>query len=221
MESRAESKNKSPARSNNPVFWDRIALSYSKKPVKDEQAYAQTLDRVRSYLGIQHNILELGCGTGTTALLLAPSVAQLHATDISGNMIDIARQKALAEGVRHVTFAQGTLDDQRAQAGAYDAVLAFNLMHLFEDIPAAITTVHGLLKPGGLFISKTPCVGESSFLLRGLIPLLHLFGQAPFVNFIKKDPLREHYRAAGFEIIEEGLYPAKSHALFLVGRKAG
>jgi hypothetical protein len=71
-----------------------------------------------------------------------------------------------------------------------------------------------------LFISKTPCVGDSSFLLRGVIPMLRAIGQAPFVNFVTKDALKRDVVQAGFEILETGLYPAKSHSLFIVARKS-
>jgi ubiquinone/menaquinone biosynthesis C-methylase UbiE len=45
-----------------------------------------------------------GCGTGTTALKLAPSLGRIMATDISGEMIAIAREKARAEGCGNATF---------------------------------------------------------------------------------------------------------------------
>ena len=50
------------------------------------------------------HILEVGCGTGSTALLLAADVAHVTASDISGNMIRIAMEKASTEGVANVSF---------------------------------------------------------------------------------------------------------------------
>ena len=48
-------------------FWDRLAAGYAKKPVPDEEAYARTLERVRAHLTPNDRVLELGCGTGTSA----------------------------------------------------------------------------------------------------------------------------------------------------------
>jgi ubiquinone/menaquinone biosynthesis C-methylase UbiE len=54
----------------------------------------KTLDCTRKHLSASDNVLEVGCGTGTTALLLAPSVKQITASDISSRTIEIAREKA-------------------------------------------------------------------------------------------------------------------------------
>ncbi|MEM8958930.1 MAG: class I SAM-dependent methyltransferase [Pseudomonadota bacterium] len=83
-------------------FWDKLSTRYAKMPVQNEAAYAATLDQTRTYLSPSDSALEVGCGTGTTALALAPSVARYRATDISGGMIEIARAKPAecARGVR-------------------------------------------------------------------------------------------------------------------------
>ncbi len=74
------------------AFWDNLADRYSKKPVKDTESYNRTLDCTRKHLSATDEILEVGCGTGTTALLLAPSVKQITASDISSRMIEIAKE---------------------------------------------------------------------------------------------------------------------------------
>ena len=90
-------------------FWNRHADDYAKKPIKDEASFHQTLDRTRSYLSSGDQVLEIGCGTGTAALLLAPSVAQITATDISSRMVEIGREKASAEAVENVLRSGNTL----------------------------------------------------------------------------------------------------------------
>jgi ubiquinone/menaquinone biosynthesis C-methylase UbiE len=64
-------------------FWDRRADGYSKRPIKDMESYEKTLDCTRKHLSASDEVLEVGCGTGTTALRLAPVVKQITATDIS------------------------------------------------------------------------------------------------------------------------------------------
>lgn len=201
-------------------FWDRTARRYANKPVDDEEAYRLTLERVRHYLTPQHRVLELGCGTGTTALLLAPVAGPIVATDLSGEMISIAEEKGRAQGASTVQFARTTADDSSFEAESFDVVMAFNLLHLLPDIPGTLRRVHALLKPGGLFISKTPCMKNNSFIIRAIIPLMQAFGRAPFVNFFAKDSLHSAIIEAGFEVVETGLYPVKSCSYFVVGRKA-
>jgi 2-polyprenyl-3-methyl-5-hydroxy-6-metoxy-1,4-benzoquinol methylase len=201
-------------------FWDRVAAKYAKKPVPDEEAYRLTLERVRAYLTSGDHVLEVGCGTGSTALELAAHAGDIVATDISAEMISIARQKAEARGIQNVRFASGNLDAAWLAPGSFDVVMAFNLIHLLVDVPASIRRSYELIKPGGLFISKTPCIGDASFLIRGMLPILRVLGKAPFVNDVKQESLKTGIAEAGFDISETGNYPAKSYSLFVVGRKA-
>ena len=53
-------------------FWDRIADRYAAKPVPDQAVYERKLQITRTLLHPQAEVLELGCGTGSTALALAP-----------------------------------------------------------------------------------------------------------------------------------------------------
>ncbi len=64
----------------------------------------------RSLLSADHDVLEIGCGTGSTALRLAPYTRRLLATDVSPNMIAIAREKLAAEPVPELSFAVADAD---------------------------------------------------------------------------------------------------------------
>jgi len=199
-------------------FWNRRARDYAKKPVSDEAAYERTLDRVRAHLEPNDRVLELGCGTGTTALKLANNLGELLATDYSDEMIVIANEKARAAGVSHVHFRTCTLDDPALAPESFDAVLAMNLLHLLDDIPSRLARIRSLLRPGGVFISKTPCLGDQGFILRVVVTLLRAVGRAPYVNFLRERSLGAAIANAGFEVLETGMYPQKSRSFFVVAR---
>jgi len=201
-------------------FWDRRAAAYARKPVPDEDAYERTLARVRAHLRATDRVLELGCGTGTTALKLAASAQDILATDYSAEMIAIATAKARTEGVTNVRFRKCTLDETELAAGSFDVVLAMNLLHLFDDIPARLRRIHELVRAGGLFISKTPCIGDQGLVLRVAIPLLHAVGLAPCVSFVTERSLAADIATAGFNVEETGMYPKKSRSFLVVARKA-
>lgn len=55
-------------------------------------AYEDTLGRTKSYVTADDRGLEMGCGTGSTALLFAPHVREIMGTDLSPAMIKIARE---------------------------------------------------------------------------------------------------------------------------------
>jgi ubiquinone/menaquinone biosynthesis C-methylase UbiE len=88
----------------NAGFWDRIAKCYSKKSVPDQRVYEAKLERTTGYLRPTDIILEIGCGTGTTAIHLSRQVESIRATDISEQMIEIARMKARTGQIDNVPF---------------------------------------------------------------------------------------------------------------------
>ena len=83
---------------------DRIARKHAASPVADAAGYERTIERTQSLLRPSDVVFEFGCGTGTTALKLAPGMARLAASDISGEMIAIAHEKAQAAGCANVEF---------------------------------------------------------------------------------------------------------------------
>lgn len=183
-------------------FWDRISRKYAKAAISDQAGYERTLDRTRTLLGPDIQVLELGCGTGSTALRLAGAARAYLATDISAAMIDIAEQKRTAAPVPGLAFRTATAEAIAHEGMPYDAVLGFNYLHLVRDMPGTLRSVHGLLKPGGLFVSKTPCLGNMNALIRlVLLPVMRAVGMAPHVSVFGADDLDREIRAAGFEIV--------------------
>lgn len=63
-------------------FWNRVARRYARAKIGDPQGYERSLERTRALLGPGDRVLELGCGTGMTALRLAGSVQAYLATAI-------------------------------------------------------------------------------------------------------------------------------------------
>jgi SAM-dependent methyltransferase len=196
-------------------FWDRVADRYAARPVGDEAAYAATLDRVRHWMRPDMAVLELGCGTGTTAAALAPAVHRLLGTDLSEGMLRVARKRA--DGLPDLTFEQaGALE---AGVGRqFDMVMAFNLLHLLENRAAVLTAVRARLVAGGVFVSKTPCLGGKPW-LRPVIAVLRLFDKVPpGIGFLRPARLEAEIAAAGFEIVETGDYPKSLPNHFVVAR---
>ena len=47
-----------------------------------------------------------------------------------------------------------------------DAVMAHNVLHLLEDRERAVADIHNMLRPGGVFVTSTACIGDMMLLLR-------------------------------------------------------
>ena len=209
--------------SSNTLFWDRAARKYAADVIVDQAGYRATLRRAQEYLTPDQAVLEIGCGTGTTALHLAPYTRSLLAIDSSTRMIEIAREKLAASPVSQLTFqvadAAATLPD----VGTYDAMLAFNVLHLMVDLDDALAQAVRALRPGGLLISKTPCVGEMSPLIRSLaLPLMRAIGKAPHVLLLDGEALRTAMIRHGLQIvsIERHGTRGKDFRVFIVARKS-
>lgn len=210
-----------PQANDNPRFWDRIARKYAKDPIADVAGYERTLEETRRYLKTGDAAFEFGCGTGTTALALASSVGHLTATDISSEMIAIAREKAATQGVANISFEVARPDALTLPEQAFDVALGFNVLHLVAARDAALRGVHRVLKPGGVFISKTPCLSEMNSAIRLLVPFMQAFGQAPYVAFFSAEELERAIVDAGFEIIERARHGVKGKDVrpFVVARR--
>lgn len=200
------------------AFWDRIAPKYATQPISDPDAYEQTLARVRSYLGADTRALELGCGTGSTALKLFQGTESYIATDISSGMIDIAKAKIADQPGPQPEFRVAGVDRAMLAEADANAILAFNLLHLVPDFEEALSAIHDALPTGGLFISKTPAI-RGRWYLRPLIRVMQLFGRAPYVSFLSVHGIDSAIAAAGFRIVETGLYPPSTPSRFVVARK--
>lgn len=207
-------------------FWDRLARKYAAHPVSDPAGYERTLERTRHYLSSTNRVLEFGCGTGTTALKLAPFVAHILASDISKEMIAIAKEKAAAENCSNATFEVATLDNNSWSNSAFDAVIGFNILHLLRDRRASFDAIRRVLKPGGTFISKTPCLGDLNPLMRFGVLLfvffLRLTGRHPVLALIKAEDLEREIEASDFVIVERGYHGTKPRDArpFLVAQKS-
>lgn len=211
-----------PSTIDDTRFWDRAASKYAAGPIKDMAGYERTIDRTRHLLGPSDTVLEIGCGTGTTALKLAPGVSRLVGTDVSTEMIAIARGKATAGDCRNIEFAVAAAGSAPGSDGDYDAVLAFNLLHLVADRPSTFARARALLKPGGLLISKTPCLSEMNSLIRFAVPVAQFIGKAPYVSFFTAAELEKEIAAAGFTIVERARHGSgrKDPRIFIVAKKS-
>jgi ubiquinone/menaquinone biosynthesis C-methylase UbiE len=203
-------------------FWDRASRKYAKAKISDQGGYERTLARTRALLGPGDRVLELGCGTGTSALRLAGGVQSYLATDISSEMIAIAEEKHAAEPVHGLAFRAATVESVALDAAPFDAVLGFNYLHLVRDVPGTLKLIHGLLVPGGLFISKTPCLGDMNPLVRlVLLPAMRAIGKAPHVSVFTGADLNRLVGAAGFHILATESHSSKGRDSrpFIVARR--
>ena len=205
-------------------FWDRIARKYAADPIADMAGYEATLQRVQGLLAPQQDVLEIGCGTGSTALRLAPFTRSMLATDVSAGMIAIARERLANQPSPQLRFAVADAEAPVFGRGVFDAVLAFNVLHLATDLDTAMQQAVLALRPGGLLISKTPCLAEMNPLIPYLaVPLMRAIGKAPAELCFDEHRLTSAMAQQGLHIVctERHGRRGKDIRAFVVARKPG
>lgn len=198
-------------------FWNKIAKKYARRAVPDEDAYEYKLTKTQEFLRPDMEVLEFGCGTGTTALHHAPLVQKYRAVDISMEMIRIARAKP---GAEQVQFEVADFDTMDLAHESLDMIQAHSILHLMPDPEATLSKAYTVLKPGGKLVSSTVCV-KRLWWLRLILPILRALGKAPPLKFYAPDDVRKMMSEAGFALVFDWQSKPDSLALFLIARKPG
>lgn len=193
-------------------FWNRFADRYAARPIKDVAAYEAMLADVVARLRPEDRVLEIGCGTGGTAIRLGACVSYYIATDFSAEMIRIAKAKV----------APPTLSFQLAEAaevpdgGGFDAICAFNVLHLVDDLPGLLRRLRHGLAPGGQLISKTWCFGDLPLRFRLMFRALRLVGLFPPARFLSQSRLRQLLEDAGFTVTVTRVFGTRGENPYIV-----
>jgi ubiquinone/menaquinone biosynthesis C-methylase UbiE len=206
-----------------PLLWNWIAKGYARTPVVDEAGYQKKLAVTRSYFRPDMEVMEFGCGTGTTAVSHAPYVKHIVGYDVSDKMLEIASSRAKAAGATNVTFERADIIELNLPDARFDAVMAHSVLHLLKPRhrSAVLAKVHRLLKPGGVFVSSTICIADFPGGMLKIIPaIMRALPFMPPIQSLTRDQLRNAITGAGFTI-EHDWAPRQKAALFLVARKAG
>lgn len=181
-------------------FWDDIAPKYARDTIKDMAGYERSLMRSGELIAGK-DVLELGCGTGATAIRLAPEARRYLATDFAARMIAQSEERLREAPVAPLSFRQATAESLAAEGRQFDVVLGFNYLHLVRGLSGTLQAIHALVRPGGLFVSKTACLGDMSPAIRLLLPLMRAIGKAPFVQVFSSGDLEQAIAAQGFSIV--------------------
>jgi SAM-dependent methyltransferase len=104
------------------------------------------------------SVLDLGCGTGVFALMLAERGIEVIGVDPAGASLDVARAKP---GADRVTWIHGDASAISASTAVDAATMTANVAQVFltdADWLATLATIHAALRPGGhlIFESRDP-----------------------------------------------------------------
>ncbi len=200
-------------------FWDKRAQKYNDDIEKHDAVYSQTIESTKSLLSISDVVLDIGCASGEFSLDVAPGVQRVHGIDTSSNMIAMATEKASERSLDNVAFNSTDVFDRSLDAHGYTAVLAFNFLHLVEDIHAVLGRINKLLPTGGLLISQTPCLGERGLLFKVFVGFAQKVKITPPILSLTVPELEAEIAGADFDIAESKDWDPKNAIHWIVARK--
>lgn len=131
--------------------WDLAAASY--EPLWHAQLESAQAEMIaRAGLARGDRVLDVACGTGLAAFAAAAAVGpqgHVKGIDLSGEMVDVARNRALVDGVKNVSFVRMDAECLELPDASFDAALcALGLMYI-PDPARAVREMRRVVRPGG------------------------------------------------------------------------
>lgn len=128
----------------------------------------EVYNRMVKGLGDLHGkqVLEYGCGEGWTTVDLAQRGAVVAAFDISEQGVAKTHEAlARANLAAHCSVRQMAAEELDYPKHSFDLAVGFAILHHL-DIPKALRSLHGVLRPGGIAVFAEPL---------GTNPLINLY----------------------------------------------
>jgi ubiquinone/menaquinone biosynthesis C-methylase UbiE len=155
--------------------------------------------------------IDLGCGTGACAILLAELGHRVRGVDGSGAMLDFARAEVRERGL-DVDFIHSTMDDAPLENESADIVTIRNVLWTLENPKGALSLAHRVLRPGGTLL-----VSDGVWFLHRKNSSAAEFGaELPFFNGLVVDDATTMLKQTGFEHPEGWGHLFDSHPYGLV-----
>ncbi len=147
---------------NERKFWDAFSGKYDKHTgKKSKSTYDRLFESFAEDTGETKRLLEIATGTGLISLKLSQQIPDITATDLSPEMIKIARAKAEKQAVRNVNFQVEDACNLGFPGNSYDTIIASNVLHLLFDPALALQEIKRVLTDGGILIAPTYCHGAN------------------------------------------------------------
>lgn len=185
---------------NKSAFWNRLSKHYYKSPVRNLQNYNSKLDQISQLIRPESSILELGCGTGSTALKLSSKAYSYTAYDFSEEMIKIANRR-LGNEKHKVEFILKDIETLSLPYKHYDMVMAHSVLHLLENAEDVLESMLNAVNYNGYIVLNLILLKDIPFPLKALLSFAQVLRLAPYLEYQNEVNFIKIIRAKNFKVM--------------------
>jgi ubiquinone/menaquinone biosynthesis C-methylase UbiE len=136
------------------VFAGDFADDYARKHRKIAEKFGHEIAEKLTRRGFQAGrILDVGCGFGTTAIVLAQALprSEVVGIDLSEPLLELAIRSAQTAGLGgHVVFEKADVQEIPYDDDSFDVVVNQQMLHIVEDSIAMLDEMERVLRPDGM-----------------------------------------------------------------------
>jgi len=165
---------------------------------------ADVLGRILRALGPPPlgRVLDLACGPGIVAEVLAPLAAAVEGVDATPKMVELAAARLRGAGLANTAFRVGAAESLPFGDSAFDAVVTRLSLHHFPDPAAVLREVHRVLRPAGTLVVADVVSSEDAE-ASALHNALERLRDPTHERMLASSELRRAVLAAGFYLVAE------------------
>jgi ubiquinone/menaquinone biosynthesis C-methylase UbiE len=139
--------------------WDSVAAGWKKwwRTIENDAQHVSKRMLELAEVGPGQRVLDIATGIGEPALMAASRVGpagRVVATDISSQMLELARERATASGLTNVEFIEADAERLDFPDGSFDAILCRWGVTSLPDPSNALIAIRRMLTPGGSFATS-------------------------------------------------------------------
>jgi len=211
------SQKKNPMSSFEP--WDLVAAGYAETTMQAFEQYAEAAIAAAD-LKPGASVLDVACGPGTLALMLARDAGRVDGIDFSQAMLDCFAKRIARDDHRNIAIRHGDAQQLPYADNSFDAAFSMFGLMFFPDRAKGFSEIYRTLKPGGTAaitswapVDESPAMQIMFGAVRAMKPELPAPQRA--IDTLENPELFEReMREAGFREVEvrriTGSYPVAS-----------
>ena len=157
------------------TFWDFIAPMYDFFEVFN-RAYRRMIEKICELIPAEYNVLELASGTGNISIAVSKKASNVLCTDISNNMLKVAKRKAERQSIRNINFENMSIFETILRDNSFDVVIASQILHLLDETKAKAACDEIKRVTKNIAILNLPLIKEANSWGKFLIAIYKIFG---------------------------------------------